>query len=91
MEQIIESVTPMTDSKPITVTGRERPESRGISGVVFMQERLVIILLLAAVILNIADKDLLISLKDEFLRLTNKETEEIFVSLTDYIQSFLNV
>ena len=91
MEQIIDSMTPMTDTDPITVTGRETKGKYGIFGVVFMHLTLTVLFLLAAVMLNIIDKDLFSRLKDEFIRLANKDTEEIFVSITDYIQSFIRL
>ena len=91
MEQIIESVKPMTDTEPLTVTGRDRPEKHGISGVIFMQVTLTGFFVLSAVMLNMIDKDLFSSLKQEFLLLINKETAEIFVSMIDYIRSFISI
>ena len=91
MEQIIESVKPMTDTEPLTVTGREAGKHGGVLGVIFMQMTLTVFFLLAAVILSIMDRDLFSHLKDEFIRLTNKDTEEFFISIMDYMQSLINL
>ena len=96
MEQVLgsrPSVPANTDDKehdiPIITENSVHIPKRGFSGVVFMQTGLVLLLLIAAVTVNIADRDFLSGLKDEFIRLTNKDTEQLFYSIIDYIQSFI--
>ena len=96
MEQIINidgtaDVAPEKEteaSSPITLAQEERHRKHGISGVLFMQIILTVSMLLAAAAVNIIDSDLFEAIMEKLVGFTNRETEEIFISIIDYFRSF---